>query len=142
MYELVPFKVSSQTSKIKIYAEAFKTNEELSVNFIIEDKNKIISFSDNINSGRKNELWKSTCFEAFFGPTGSAMYWELNLATGGSWNCYSFDNYRNPSEPREETGVSKIGFTKTSEEDGITRLEIKVPIHSLNLKGKGEVTLD
>jgi hypothetical protein len=141
MYELIPFKASSQTSKIKIYAEAFKTSDEFSFNFIIEDKNKIIFLSDNQSSGRKNELWKSTCFEAFFGPAGSEAYWELNLATGGSWNFYNFDAYRNTSEPREDNRVTKIGFTKTLEDEGITRLEIKIPIQSLNLKGKVEVAL-
>lgn len=142
MYELVPFKVSSQSSKIKIFAEAFKANSELSINFIIEDKSKIILLTDEQQGVRKNELWKSTCFEAFLGPAGSEDYFELNLATGGSWNFYNFDSYRNPSEAREEKRVTKIGFKKINEDHGITRLEVIVPIQSLNLKGRLELSLN
>lgn len=143
MYELVPFKPSSQTSKIKIYAEAFKTDGELQINFIIEDKNKLLYLGDDQKTpSRKHELWKTTCFETFFGLEGKDAYWELNLSTGGSWNFYSFDAYRNTSEPREESKVTKIGFKKLQEDDHITRLEVTIPIQSLNLNGKLEVSLN
>lgn len=143
MYELVPFKASSQTSKIKIFAEVLKTGNDLQVTFIIEDKNKLIYIGDDLKApSRKHELWKTTCFETFFGVSGSEAYWELNLSTGGSWNFYSFDAYRNTSEPREDQRVTKIGFVKAHEDETITRLEIKFPIQSLNLKGKLEVSLN
>ncbi len=142
MYELVSFKPSSQTSKIKIYAEAFKTNEELQISFIIEDTGQLIYCGENQKPSRKHELWKTTCFETFFGLEGKDAYWELNLSIGGSWNFYSFDAYRNPLEPREESKVTKIGFNKVQEGNGITRLEVAIPIQSLNLQGKLEISLN
>jgi hypothetical protein len=38
---------------------------------------------------RKNELWKSTCFEAFFRGEGEA-YREWNFAPSGDWAAYDF----------------------------------------------------
>lgn len=49
---------------------------------------------------RKNELWKTTCFEAFWGRPGEKSYWELNISGSGSWNLYHFDSYRQPQPPR------------------------------------------
>jgi hypothetical protein len=43
---------------------------------------------------RTNELWKTTCFEAFIRPQGSEAYFELNLAPSGGWAAYRFDGYR------------------------------------------------
>lgn len=50
---------------------------------------------------RADELWRTTCFEAFWGRPGEPGYWELNVApSGGRWNLYRFDEYRTPQPPR------------------------------------------
>lgn len=49
---------------------------------------------------REDGLWKTTCFEAFFGRPGEEGYWELNLGAKGAWNLYRFDSYRSPQPPR------------------------------------------
>lgn len=43
---------------------------------------------------RKNDLWKETCFECFFGVGGTKQYFEFNGSTSGDWALYSFDDYR------------------------------------------------
>lgn len=43
---------------------------------------------------RRDELWRTTCFEAFIRPRGSEPYFELNLSPSGDWNAYRFDGYR------------------------------------------------
>jgi hypothetical protein len=44
---------------------------------------------------RHHDLWKTTCFEAFFGETSqSPGYFELNVAPSGNWNFYTFEDYR------------------------------------------------
>lgn len=48
---------------------------------------------------REDGLWKTTCFEAFFGRAGEESYWELNLGAKGAWNLYRFDSYRSPQPP-------------------------------------------
>ena len=44
--------------------------------------------------GRADELWKTTCFEAFLRPDGGEEYVELNLSPSERWNAYDFTSYR------------------------------------------------
>lgn len=46
------------------------------------------------SSERRDELWRTTCFEAFFGVAGSPAYFEFNAAPSGAWAWYAFDDYR------------------------------------------------
>jgi hypothetical protein len=48
---------------------------------------------------RKDELWKSTCFEFFAKTSIGTSYWELNLSPSGNWNHYHFDDNRKGMKP-------------------------------------------
>lgn len=50
---------------------------------------------------RQNELWKSTCFEAFLLNREDGAYYEFNLSPCGHWNVYRFDEYRQGMRPDE-----------------------------------------
>ena len=50
--------------------------------------------SVSMHGVRCDELWKHTCFEAFFALPGSERYWELNVSPLGHWNLYGFESYR------------------------------------------------
>ena len=43
---------------------------------------------------RADELWRTTCFEAFLSPVGSDGYREWNFAPRGNWAAYDFSGYR------------------------------------------------
>lgn len=43
---------------------------------------------------RADELWRTTCFEAFIRPRGGEAYFEFNLSPSGDWASYRFDSYR------------------------------------------------
>lgn len=43
---------------------------------------------------RTDELWKTTCFEAFLRETGADRYQEWNFAPSGQWAAYEFSGYR------------------------------------------------
>lgn len=43
---------------------------------------------------RRDELWKTTCFEAFIQAEGDAAYYEYNLAPSGNWAAYHFTGRR------------------------------------------------
>ena len=53
-------------------------------------------------TGRADELWKRTCFEAFVGLAGTA-YLEFNFSPSGQWAAYRFDDHRDGmrDEPAE-----------------------------------------
>ena len=50
---------------------------------------------------RANELWRTTCFEAFLRPDGQESYREWNFAPSGSWAAYDFTKYRESMAPAE-----------------------------------------
>lgn len=50
---------------------------------------------------RANDLWKSTCFEAFLREVGSDGYQEWNFAPSGDWAAYDFSAYREGMAERE-----------------------------------------
>ena len=50
--------------------------------------------------GRADELWRTTCFEAFLRPVGGESYVELNLSPSERWNAYDFDRYREAMSER------------------------------------------
>lgn len=39
-------------------------------------------------------LWEHTCFEAFFGPEGKSVYYEVNAAADGRWMVFRFESER------------------------------------------------
>ena len=43
---------------------------------------------------RADNLWRHTCFEAFFRYKGEQAYCEFNFAPSGEWAAYAFCNYR------------------------------------------------
>ena len=42
---------------------------------------------------RKDDLWKTTCFELFLGQAGTT-YQEFNFSPSGQWVAYGFKDYR------------------------------------------------
>lgn len=43
---------------------------------------------------RTDELWKTTCFEAFVEASPGAGYYEFNLSPSSKWAAYHFMDYR------------------------------------------------
>lgn len=52
---------------------------------------------------RADELWRTTCFEAFFRAAGQETYREWNFAPSGNWAAYDF------SRPREGMIRADVG---------------------------------
>ncbi|MFL6762331.1 MAG: DOMON-like domain-containing protein [Sphingomicrobium sp.] len=44
--------------------------------------------------GRADELWRTTCLEAFLRPVGEMAYREWNFAPSGNWASYDFESAR------------------------------------------------
>ena len=43
---------------------------------------------------RRDELWRTTCFEAFLREADEDAYQEWNFAPSGDWAAYDFTSYR------------------------------------------------
>ena len=51
--------------------------------------------------GRADELWRTTCFEAFLRSDEEAAYREWNFAPSGEWAAYDFTDYREGMAPAD-----------------------------------------
>jgi hypothetical protein len=43
---------------------------------------------------RTDDLWKTTCFEAFLAPVNTSAYQEFNFSPSSQWAAYDFTAYR------------------------------------------------
>ena len=64
--------------------------------------------------GRADELWQTTCFEAFLRAEGEEAYREWNFAPSGQWAAYDFAAYR------EGTGQADVAEPYVRMEDNFT----------------------
>ena len=53
---------------------------------------------------RKDELWRSTCFESFLRAEGEDRYREWNFAPSGDWAAYDFSTYREAMSEADVAG--------------------------------------
>jgi hypothetical protein len=61
----------------------------------------------SMTPSRKDELWKTTCFEFFLAIKDQPHYWEFNMSSSGDWNVYYMDAYRRVGF-REETSIEEL----------------------------------
>lgn len=115
-------------SKIEVLSASLVFEDCLRLEFALQTKSpeKLIWPDPLKNPGRKDELWKSTCFELFLGQKNSSSYLEVNASPSGDWNLYRFDSERKGMRP--EPGHCQI-FTEKSDE--IFRIQIKIQTTAL-----------
>jgi hypothetical protein len=65
--------------------------------------------------GRTDELWRTTCFEAFLRRSGDDAYREWNFAPSGDWAAYDFTGYRKGAGNAELAAPPYVRF-----EDNLT----------------------
>ena len=66
---------------------------------------------------RRDELWRTTCFEAFVRVEGNEDYLEFNFAPSRNWAAYTFDGYRAGMRPAP---VEPPFIDMIEEEHGLT----------------------
>ncbi|MBA3676238.1 MAG: DOMON-like domain-containing protein [Sphingosinicella sp.] len=64
--------------------------------------------SPSPGAGRKDGLWRHTCFEAFVRVGECSAYHEFNLAPSGDWACYRFDDYRQGMTAEQQVGDPRV----------------------------------
>lgn len=117
MHTLNPF----QPTEISLQGEFTRSGRELTFRYSLQDpKAEVLDGLRPSPVGgwtRANELWKTTCFEAFWGMPGESKYWELNLSPSKqAWNLYVFKGYREPQPPSPafDCELVKVEMTPTT----------------------------
>jgi hypothetical protein len=111
---------------VAVRASVARDAHSLLFKFQLDDPEKLVQDglvpAKHTQFQRTDELWRTTCFEAFWGEPGSSAYYELNLSPlAAQWNVYAFDGYRSPQPPR-----SSNDFELESLNAGAGTLEAKL----------------
>ena len=69
-------------------------SDALEIEYVVTGDVAAIRVADLAVPERRDELWRTTCFEAFVRPRGGKAYREYNLAPSRDYAIYDFDNYR------------------------------------------------
>lgn len=64
----------------------------------IEQSHHEVAQSFEMGYARRDYLWQHTCFELFIGIKNKTAYREINLSPAQAWNCYQFEQYREPAQ--------------------------------------------
>jgi hypothetical protein len=94
VFELVPHSSCRPTLE-KIEALIWRDEGEFDLDFrLFGSPLRVKLPQPKAKPARTDELWRTTCFEAFIRPRGGDAYFELNLSPSGDWASYRFDSYR------------------------------------------------
>ncbi|APD48890.1 DOMON-like domain-containing protein [Synechococcus sp. CS-602] len=74
---------------------------------------------------RRDQLWQSTCFEAFVAHAGQPAYWEVNLSPSGDWNVYRLAGYRAGLEA--ETGCRSV-VSEVKRQPGLLSVDLSLDL--------------
>jgi hypothetical protein len=88
-FHLEPHPTSVRSSVESIEVMVWRDGEGLHFRYLVEGAEKLM-LADPAEPCRTDELWRTTCFEAFIGGEASS-YTELNFAPSGQWASYDFD---------------------------------------------------
>ena len=93
--DLRPFTADAALETIELQATASWRCQQLELELRLRDPAGLVHWPAASGAiERRDNLWQSTCFEAFFSEPGAEHYWELNLAPTGHWNAYRLKSYR------------------------------------------------
>lgn len=95
----------------------------LSLRYLVEGVSEGLVVPAAAAPARTDELWKTTCFEAFVWDAEGAGYYELNFAPSSQWAAYRFDGYRQGMRPAQEIVQPRITFRRAG-----GRLELDVSL--------------
>ena len=97
------------------HAAAFGLNATLNMVFCVGAPAGRFAIAPAEEPGRVDELWRTTCFEAFLRSSEQRGYAEWNFAPSGDWAGYAFSGYR---EGRADAEVVSPPYLRT--EDNLT----------------------
>ena len=83
---------------------------------------------------RRDELWKTTCFEFFIAIKHKPQYWEFNMSPSGDWNVYVMEGYRQVGM-REEMCIKRFPLNVQKEADNLS-LELAINLDPIITREK------
>ncbi|MFN5161167.1 MAG: DOMON-like domain-containing protein [Cyanobacteriota bacterium] len=104
---LQPFHRTGFTDSFSLEATVERRGDLLAIDYRLQGPiGQLVLPEPAAAAARRDELWRSTCFEAFLGVPGAEGYWEVNLSPAGHWNGYRLRGYRLDLQP--EPGFTSL----------------------------------
>ncbi|MEK2688215.1 DOMON-like domain-containing protein [Bdellovibrio sp. GT3] len=132
MLELKPFAETEFTKIIKVESQVYVTaKDEVILEFFLSGPTRHLHFPpqhEGADSVRRDELWKTTCLEAFFAfdNNSDSPYLEVNCSPNGDWNAYAFNSYRQGMRADGTASVNLIHRSLESDQ-AVFRVKIQSP---------------
>ncbi|MNL37985.1 hypothetical protein D3C87_1601640 [compost metagenome] len=131
MKALIPYEYTPLSDPFHVEAEIYIDGPDTGLlEYRITGPLDQLIFPDpTLVESRRDELWKSTCLEAFF-TTGTAAedsYLELNCAPNGDWNAYEFTSYRQGMVTSANSKIRLI-HREGSAEEVLFRIRLESPL--------------
>jgi hypothetical protein len=115
-FSLIPFP-DSKLPEIQITGEISRQRSVVEIRYSVTgDVASIHLPPAKSGHGRKDDLWKATCFEFFMALPNQPQYWEYNLSPSGEWNIYHMDAYRRIGF-REETLIQNLSLNVSQQKE-------------------------
>jgi hypothetical protein len=82
--------------------------DRLVLSYVVTGKISDVRMPPVIATGRSDELWRRTCFEAFVRASPGSAYYEFNFAPSTQWAAYRFESYRSGMHVAAEISAPAI----------------------------------
>lgn len=122
-YRLVPHPASPPRRVTGVIAEVWADPDEVLLTFKVDGADAL-KLPEWVTPKRRDELWKTSCFELFLRPVGAEEYCEFNLSPSSEWAAYRFSGYRQgmaelamPIEPIVDRGTPPEEFVIEADVD-------------------------
>lgn len=139
LYNLIPFGGEKQDNCLSEVV-ILEWRERVFFDFIYQIKGPVKNLEkiqdsrilESLSLERKNDLWKSTCFEWFIkstqGQTLDKPYWEFNISPWAEWNFYKLNYYRSSLSECQDIELLKFQMEL---KDTFFELRISIGVQAL-----------
>ena len=108
---------SPATAVMQIAVEIARSDKgRLSLRYIANGPISRLRIPHPAAPNRADDLWRSTCFEAFIRTPDGRGYCELNFSPSSQWAAYHFTSYREGMRDIEGVATPQISTLKTASE--------------------------
>ena len=113
-FELLPHPAAAPAQTLDMWASAERSaafGETATLNLWFGVRAPMARFvvpAPAAEAQRKDDLWRSTCFEIFLKEAGQESYQEWNFSPSGDWAAYDFESEREGMRPADVTAPPYI----------------------------------
>ncbi|HVF24956.1 MAG TPA: DOMON-like domain-containing protein [Anaerolineales bacterium] len=108
-FSLIPFS-DQDTLDLEINGQVSRRSNTFYIQYVlVGNLETVVLPAWRVAPSRRDQLWKTTCFEFFIAIKHKPQYWEFNISPSGDWNVYVMDAYRQVGM-KKETRIKRLPF--------------------------------